>query len=253
VNFDRLFYSPELKDMIISRTVVSLAVVIGFLAGPACAMNIETVPVGDPGNANDRTGYGAVGYAYEMSKYEVTNAQYCEFLNSVAATDTYGLYNEQMSSSVWGGINRSGSSGSHTYAVKSGYENMPVTYVCWYDAIRFANWLQNGQSSGSTETGTYEITGGGYNSGTVAIPDAETRAAWTAKHWVLPSENEWYKAAYHNGGSTNAGYWDYSPCRRYSQRWSGVRPPANVTGRTDRTTMPSERRHPRRRTSLCQY
>jgi len=190
-------------------------VLIGLVAGPAfAAVNIETVRVGDPGNAADQNynGYGrfgAVGYVYHMGKHEVTNSQYSDFLNNVAATDTYGLYNGQMSSSVWGGIDRSGSSGSYTYAVKSGYENMPVTFVGWYDAIRFVNWLQNGQANGSTETGTYEITGGGYNSGTVAIPNAQTRATWTRSHWVLPSENEWYKAAYYKGGSTNAGYWLY--------------------------------------------
>jgi formylglycine-generating enzyme required for sulfatase activity len=98
--------------------------------------------------------------------------------------------------------------------VKSGYENMPVVYVSWLDAIRFVNWLQNGQGSGSTESGTYTITGGGHNSGTVAVPAAATRATWTAAdpHWVLPSLNEWYKAAYHQpaaqGGDTD-DYWLY--------------------------------------------
>lgn len=214
---NRVFYNREdgMRDMIISRTVVSVAVLIGPVAGPAfAAVNVETVRVGNPGNAADQNynGYGrfgAVGYVYHMGKYEVTNSQYCEFLNNVAATDAYGLYNPQMSSSVSGGINRSGSSGSYTYAVKSGYENMPVTYVGWHDAIRFVNWLQNGQGGGTTETGTYEITGGGYHSGTVAVPNAQTRAAWTQSHWVLPSENEWYKAAYYKGCSTNAGYWLY--------------------------------------------
>ena len=27
--------------------------------------------------------------------------------------------------------------------------------------------------------------------------------------WALPTEDEWYKAAYYRGGSTNAGYWLY--------------------------------------------
>ena len=27
--------------------------------------------------------------------------------------------------------------------------------------------------------------------------------------FFLPSENEWYKAAYYKGGGTNAGYWTY--------------------------------------------
>ena len=32
-------------------------------------------------------------YAYQMGEYDVTVGQYCQFLNAVAATDTYGLYN----------------------------------------------------------------------------------------------------------------------------------------------------------------
>jgi len=27
--------------------------------------------------------------------------------------------------------------------------------------------------------------------------------------FYIPTENQWYKAAYYKGGSTNAGYWDY--------------------------------------------
>ena len=27
--------------------------------------------------------------------------------------------------------------------------------------------------------------------------------------YFIPSENEWYKAAYYKGGGTNAGYWTY--------------------------------------------
>ena len=38
-----------------------------------------------------------------------------------------------------------------------------------------------------------------------------TRATWTAatKHWVLPSENEWYKAAYHKNDGKTGNCWDY--------------------------------------------
>jgi formylglycine-generating enzyme len=208
------------------------AAIVAYGVVAQAAVTIDTVFVGNPGNANDSTGYGGVAYGYQMGKYEVTNAQYCEFLNNRAATDTYGLYSEYMSSHAGGGINQSWSPGGYTYAVKSGYENMPVTHVCWYDAIRFANWLQNGQGitgTGDTESGSYSITGGGYNSGTVAIPTAETRATWTAAnpHWVLPSESEWYKAAYHQpssqGGDTD-DYWLYPTATNdepYSDQPSG--------------------------------
>ena len=58
--------------------------------------SLEFVTVGDPGNAADTaTGsrYGSVPYVYQMGKYDVTVGQYCQFLNAVAKTDTYGLYN----------------------------------------------------------------------------------------------------------------------------------------------------------------
>ncbi len=217
------------------------AVVRGLMAAAIVAqavtahavVTIDTVLVGNPGNANDWTGLGGVNYIYQIGKYEVTNSQYCEFLNNRAATDTYGLYHTSMSSDDRGGIIQSGNSGSYTYAVKSGYENMPVVYVCWYDCIRFANWLQNGQGitgTGDTESGTYAITSGGLNSGTVAVPDAATRATWTAAnpHWVLPSESEWFKAAYHQpaaqGGDTD-DYWVY-PTQSNSMPYAD-QPPGN--------------------------
>ena len=81
------------------------ALVSLVISDSASAVAIDWVLVGDPGNAADTelmsdgtTGYGAVGYAYRISKYEVTNAQYAEFLNAVADTDAYGVYHAEMAS-----------------------------------------------------------------------------------------------------------------------------------------------------------
>jgi hypothetical protein len=104
------------------------------------------------------------------------------------------------------------------YTVSAGYANKPAVDVSWYDAIRFVNWLGNGQGNGDTETGTYTITnptyypGLGFTEWAVTVPSLSQRAAWAAGnqvHWVLPTEDEWYKAAYYKGGGTNAGYWAY--------------------------------------------
>ena len=136
--------------------LVVLAGVLMPAAGQAGAdaLNIKTVPVGDPGNAADTTGYGAVAYQFSIGKYDVTNAQYGQFLNAKAASgDPRGLWNDSMSSDPDGGINRSGS-GPYKYAVKTGQGNQPVVVVIWYDAIRFVNWLTNGQGNGDTESGT---------------------------------------------------------------------------------------------------
>src|SRR5689334_15613744 len=88
-------------------------------AGFAGAVVIDTVPIGDIGNANDsKTGLGGVYYAYNIGTYEVTVSQYTAFLNAVAATDTYNLYNAAMTTDLnIAGIARSGTSGSYSYSV----------------------------------------------------------------------------------------------------------------------------------------
>jgi formylglycine-generating enzyme len=178
------------------------------IVGSAHAVTIATVPVGYTGNAPDplvmhdgTTGYGAVPYNYSIGTYLVTNAQYAQFLNAKASVaDPYQLWNQQMGLGYPdGAITRSGF-GPYAYRVLLGWANKPVVYVSWFDAIRFVNWLTNGQGSGDTETGSYNIAA----DWTVTVPDEAKRASWAAsapQHWVLPSENEWYKAAYYSGVS----------------------------------------------------
>ncbi|MDP6542659.1 MAG: SUMF1/EgtB/PvdO family nonheme iron enzyme [Phycisphaerae bacterium] len=202
------------------QTIFAVTLVAG-LGSIAVAVNIETVPVGNPGNAVDDTGYGAVNYAYNIGKYEVTAGQYTEFLNAVAARDPYGLYNSNMDSNSRGcQITQHGTSGAYTYdfsgrpsGTEANWSNRPVNYVSWYDALRFSNWLTNGQESGDTETGSYTITGSG-PTWTVDIPNASQRGDWATAgefHVMLTSENEWYKAAYYDLGlnAGAGGYYDY--------------------------------------------
>jgi len=188
--------------------------------GVQAGVVIDTVPVGNPGNANDATGYGAVDYAYNIGKYEVTAGQYTEFLNAVAATDAYGLYNPSMDSGHYGcQITQNGTSGTFTYDFSGGtveapgstaadWADRPVNYVSWGDAARFANWLHNGQPTGAqdlstTEDGSYFLDG--------ATTDAELLAITRAPDatWVIPSEDEWYKAAYHCNDGVTGNYFDY--------------------------------------------
>ncbi len=163
--------------------------------------SIDTVTINDEGNVADVNGYGAVAYTYQLGRYEVTIGQYIEFLNSAAAVDIYGLYNPNMETNPdVASILRSGDSGSYTYSA-IGNSNRPVVYVSWFDAARFANWLNNGATNGaSTETGAYTLNGA--TNGIISKnPDAS---------WWIPSEDEWYKGAYYKGGGTNTGYWSYA-------------------------------------------
>ena len=143
----------------------SLLLAAVFLAaGSAHAVTIDMVTVGDAGNAADSTGYGAVGYAYQIGKYEVTIGQYVEFLNAVAKTDTYGLYAQNlMGVSSEGVISQAGSPGSYFYYAsivayvpipQATATNRPIAQTTWWQAARFANWMSNGQPTGAQGSAT---------------------------------------------------------------------------------------------------
>jgi formylglycine-generating enzyme required for sulfatase activity len=206
------------------RKVVAVMAVLVCVSGAQAVVNIETVPVGNPGNAGELSGEGAGGYGtdrvcgavdytYNIGKYEVTAEQYTGFLNAVAGVDTYGLYNTFMWSSNYGcKIERYTGSGvvgdPYQYRVTSEWANRPVNYVSWGDAARFANWLHNGQptgaqSLGTTEDGAYHLNGATSDEALVAV---SRETDW---EWALPSEDEWYKAAYHKNDGVTANYFDY--------------------------------------------
>lgn len=192
---------------------------------PAGQTSLSLVQVGNPGNPNDNIGSGGVPYNFSIGKFEITIGQYTEFLNAVAATDTYSLYNTFMAQDAFiSGIARTGVSGSFSYSA-IGSPNHPIAYVSWGDAARFANWLTNGQPTGAqnpstTEDGSYFLNGAVSDTALMAItrkPNAR---------FVLPTDNEWYKAAYYDPTSAAGGgdnYWLY-PMRNNTTPYSDQPP-----------------------------
>jgi len=199
-----------------------VALFFGSIAVPHVhsQVTIDWVTVGNPGNANDtiNTGtnpnYGAVNYEYRIGKCEVTIQQYTDFLNAVAKSNPYFVYKTGMATNLnIAGISRSGTSGGYTYSVigpsgtspagASSPGNRPIAYVTWFDAARFANWMQNGQGSGSTETGAYTLNGATSGTAPAKNPGAQ---------FYIPTENEWYKAAYYSPvlNSGSGGYYTYA-------------------------------------------
>ncbi len=199
------------------NAALALLALLLAIAADARAVTINWVPVGNPGNAPDQLfpdrsnpdnlQFGAVAYNYNIDKYDVTVSQYAELLNAKDPTgaNVLSMYNSNMAPGLQrGGITYSpGAANGQKYSVPVGGGNRPVNYVTWYDAIRFANWLNNGQGNGATETGAYTI--GAVDASGIPINDVITRNSGATV--FLPSENEWYKAAYYN--PTTQSYYKY--------------------------------------------
>ncbi len=127
------------------------------------------VIIGDAGNTADTTGYGAVGYSYKISTHEVTIAEFQTAVDDdsrIAATRP---------------------SGSGSYPVKG---------VSWKEALRYCNWL----TTGNAYSGAYQFNDAGVPTG---VMTREEILADGGTFYVLPTENEWYKAAFYTGNAAD--------------------------------------------------
>jgi formylglycine-generating enzyme required for sulfatase activity len=188
-------------------------------ATSVAGVTLDWVTIGDPGNEPDdqvmlccetkigldhhTSGYGSVPYEYRITRTEVPTWAYVGFLNAVAGgADPNGLYHPWMTTFDVGTILRSGTSGNYTYGAKPERGDEPVVMMDWFRMARFVNWLHNGQPVGpqdasTTEDGAYPLLGGN----PIGVPRNPG-----ARYWI-PTEDEWYKAAYHVPGG---GYVDYA-------------------------------------------
>ena len=156
------------------------------------AFDMEFVPIGNANNDDDMTGdpnpAGKVEYAYQMGKFEVSR----DMINKANTVGGLGITLHDMTLLGGNGI------------------HIPATGVTWNEAARFVNWL-------NTSTGGFAA----YNFTTPGVNDNIT--LWTnanvadfnpsnpyrslRTNYVLPSMDEWYKAAYYDPGSMT--YFDY--------------------------------------------
>jgi sulfatase modifying factor 1 len=140
---------------------------------------IDFVSVGNEGNAADTTGYGAVPYEYRMGVYEISQ-------NNIDQATASGLANVT-SAGPWTG-------------------NQPTGRISWFEAAAFVNWM-------NTSTGRQAAYNVSYSLGLWYMTLWSSGDAWTAggtnlyrhkdAYYFLPSENEWYKAAYFNPSGSN--------------------------------------------------
>lgn len=172
--------SPAMKwHRGVSGMVVLVTLAIGAAARAdtithgSTTITMDFVNIGNAGNAADDTTYGAVGYDYRIGKYEVTADQWKAV---VAADPNVG------NAPSWAG-------------------SQPAGGISWNEAARFCNWLTTGDANS-----------GVYNTSTWAIMDHQLAAQTFGRAYFLPTQDEWYKAAYYDpnkNGPGNGGYWDY--------------------------------------------
>ncbi len=157
----------------------------------ANSFTIGFVNIGNAGNSDDAgagggiysSPYGGVGYTYRMGVTE-------------AAQD-------------W--ITKATNLGMTNVTAGGSTANQPAVFMTWYEAAAFVNWL-------NTSTGhqaAYQI-----NAAVTALTLWSSAQAWQAggenlyrhkdAYYFLPSEDEWYKAAYHQNDGVTANYWDYA-------------------------------------------
>ncbi len=152
--------------------------------------NIDFVGIGHAGNADDAgaggglysTPYGGVSYESRMGTYEISQ-------DAITKATAGGLLNV--------------TAGPHT-------GNEPAANMTWYEAAAFVNWLNTstGHQAAYQLTGVTSLTL--WSSGDAWQLGGENLYRHKDAYYFLPSEDEWYKAAYHQNDGMTANYWDYA-------------------------------------------
>ncbi len=167
---------------------------------------------------------GGVSYTYGIAELETTVSQYVTFLNTAdpAGKNVHELYIDHMSPTVWpqyGSIRyTSGADAGRHYSVAyPEWADKPLNFGNFRRGARFVNSLTNGKILSQTQSTS---DGFKYVTYTVRLSPKTEQGMYEMKKesptrtkssgFVLPSNNEWVKAAYYDpkGGGTDS-YWAY--------------------------------------------
>lgn len=164
------------------------------------------VGINDTSNDPDQSMINPVGdvnYEYSIMLHPVTNSEYANFLNIAdpSGLDIHKLYptgSNIVTNKRAGIIFNSTNIVGNKYTIKTNFSNKPVNYVTWKNVAMMANWLHNGSGSNSSlYTGVYNLS-----------LNASSIVRNTNYKYAIPTENEWYKAAFYDPIIT--GYWNYA-------------------------------------------
>ena len=201
------------RELMILVVGVLLSVANVASATVVQGINIDFVAIGDAGNAGDTrgaaspSGAGSVAYGYSIGKYEITNGQWDTFV-SAAGAPTGNPSNAYDESASWTGT------------------DVPTNEVSWYEAAQFCNYLTTGDKS----QGAYQWSGNNTNPGDFTSIDRDSAISTYGMVYVIPTEDEWYKAAYYTGSgySTYANGTDTAPVAGVDTNYDSASAPWEV-------------------------
>lgn len=167
---------------------------------------------------------GNVDYRYSIGRLEITVGQWVAFLNTADPTgrDRHNLYDPTESGTAWpkfGQINmRTHAARGHHYSVAyPQWNDKPYGFANFLRGARFVNSLENGRVISKR---TANVGGVAVTTRRVRLSSQTERGMYNMhRHkatrskkagFVLPSQDEWTKAAYYDpkGGGTFS-YWKY--------------------------------------------
>lgn len=210
------------------RVVFAGAVACAVMIAPARAdvdpvSGIDLVTVGTPGNApwsggGSAQGRGQVNYEYRIGKYEVTTAQWAEFMNAAYDRPAGDAIPFMQTPFIWGGAgttpNNASNPSARRWTVPAGNEMLPAGGISWRVAAIYCNWLNSGKATNREAflNGAYDVSTFGYNPSGF-YTDQLTHNPGAA--YYIPTWDEWIKAAHYdpnkvNGDGSTGGYWLYS-------------------------------------------
>ena len=178
------------------RVLVAIAIILArpvaradVITHGGTSISMEFVTVGNPNNADAPYGYGGVECTYRIGVYEVSEDQW----DAVSEASHSDLLDD---SGRW-------------------YGKQAAAHISWHEACMFTNWL----TSGDVTHGVYTVDDSGMVTG---IDRASAQSTYGAVYH-LPTEDEWYKAAYYDPNKPGgAGYWGYPTMNDLSNPPDGV-------------------------------
>jgi hypothetical protein len=185
--YQQFLKGKKMKNAKVLAVIVCMMTVVNFTSADTIrGIGMDFVTIGNAGNAADTqvmttdgtTGYGAVSSDYRIGKYEITNAQWNAFTAAAGAPTGNSSYAYDQSAYFTGA-------------------QQPTTGVSWYEAAQFCNYLTSGDKS----KGAYQFSGNNTNPGDFLGINRTAAQATYGMIYFLPTENEWYKAAYYTGSN----------------------------------------------------